>query len=745
MANKENNQPVEPIQPPWKNILLKRLMDTKEELFIITPVLKVNVIKLITNILLNEPPTGPFKLRLMTKLNEEHIIDGKSDLEALELLGNLQLGPQFKLEFRGVENLNANVFIFDKKAAIIISGGLSLKALESNLEYGFMVTDQKLVDKICKDFDEYWKESDELTNPDFKYFIAQIQEHDTSMGGFLKQGSSVKPHGEDLEDVSPLEGETLAKKYLSEARDHEEMDEYEQALEYYNKALLATPNNVDILRDKAVLLRDELKRSGDALETFNKILFFEPKDERASLDSGILLAKAHKYWDALIKLDVASEANPGNETAWYWKGKILSDTPGRVEDAIRCLDEVIKIDPNNEKAWYLKGKILCKDLDRYSEADRCFNTVSRINPKNEQALSDKGKNLFDNLKKPLEAIKCFDRITKANKTNPIGWFFKGKILSEAFQKNEDAQRCFAEAIRLNETYKDALFYQGKILATKLSKQDEAKKIFEKLHEVDKKNIEALFELGLLNGKHFKDSETALHNFLTALQIRLSEEDSKKLKEDSEIKFDRYSEVLKFLDEVTVSNPRKAIAWYEKGAILDRIYSRFEDALKCFDATTKLDMEFIDAWYDKGMILFSVYGRNDDAIKCLNKVISLEKNNENAWFNKGKALMDNEKFEDALACFDKVIKINPKNVNAYESIANALIKLSRLKDAIEYFDKAIELDNLNATLWYNKGNVFLTLRKYPEALLAYKNALNVNPNHELALKNFEMYSDKNNWV
>jgi hypothetical protein len=109
LAPDETGTGIEPIQPPWKNILLKYIKDAKKSITIITPVLKTEAVKWITNILLDDPPEDAFTLRIMTKLNEEEIIDGYSDLEALDMLSNLQLGPNFKLEFRGVENLNANI------------------------------------------------------------------------------------------------------------------------------------------------------------------------------------------------------------------------------------------------------------------------------------------------------------------------------------------------------------------------------------------------------------------------------------------------------------------------------------------------------------------------------------------------------------------------------------------------------------------------------------------------------------
>ena len=745
MAETETSTGIEPIQPPWKNILLKHIKDAEKSITIITPVLKTEVVKWITNILLDDPPEGAFTLRIMTKLNEEEIIDGYSDLEALDMLSNLHLGPGFKLEFKGIENLNANIYIFDNKTAIVNSAGLSSNALLSNIEYGFKITDKKIIEQINADFESYWSSADELKIPDLRYFIAQIQEHDTSVDGFLKLGSFVKPHGKDFKEMGPIEGETLAKRYVSKARDQEEMGEFESSLEYYNKALVAAPSNIDILRDKAILLRDELDRPEDALETFKKILTIDSKDERVSLEAGILQVKSHRYWDALINLDITTQVNPGNADAWYWKGEILKDTPGRVKDALLCLDEVIKIDPNYDKAWFLKGEILSENLERYSEADRCFNTVTRINPKNEEAWFKKGLNLNKNLKQPLDAVKCFDRVTKFNKESAPGWFYKGMILSESFKKDSEAHRCLSEAIKLKPDYSEALFYDANLLANKLSRASDSIELLKKLLEFNDNNEDVLLALGLIYGKYLDDSKSALANILRAFQIKHPEESTKNTQTYFGIKFEQHSELLKFLDNITISEPKNKIAWYEKGAILDRVFSRFDDALKCFDEATRLDIDFKDPWYDKGVILFTVYGRNDDAVKCLNKVISLDRNDENAWYIKGKSLMDGQKYEDALACFEKVIKINPNNYHAFENIANSLINLSRFKDAMEYFDKAINLSKENANIWYNKGNAYLQLRKYSEALKCYKNSLNKNPNHEMALKNFELYSDKSNWV
>jgi len=63
---------------------------------------------------------------------------------------------------------------------------------------------------------------------------------------------------------------------------------------------------------------------------------------------------------------------------------------------------------------------------------------------------------------------------------------------------------------------------------------------------------------------------------------------------------------------------------------------------------------------------------------------------------------------------------------------------------EECNKAIELYEYDIDAWYNKGNVLVHLKRFEDALTCFETAINLNPTHESAAKNFEHYSDKENW-
>ena len=58
-------------------------------------------------------------------------------------------------------------------------------------------------------------------------------------------------------------------------------ENYEDALSYFEQALILEPNNADIWNKKGVALRS-LGRYDEALECFNKSLSLDPRDNKAS-------------------------------------------------------------------------------------------------------------------------------------------------------------------------------------------------------------------------------------------------------------------------------------------------------------------------------------------------------------------------------------------------------------------------------------------------------------------------------
>jgi len=69
------------------------------------------------------------------------------------------------------------------------------------------------------------------------------------------------------------------------------------------------------------------------------------------------------------------------------------------------------------------------------------------------------------------------------------------------------------------------------------------------------------------------------------------------------------------------NPKDALLWFEKGAVLNKL-DKPNEALKAFDKSIEINPESTNSWYEKGLILKEL-GNEADAMNCFRKVLELD--------------------------------------------------------------------------------------------------------------------------
>lgn len=129
----------------WNEVLGGAFHDTSSEVRIVCPFIKMNTIER----LLRQGQSSV--LQIITRFNLGDFADGVSDLAALRFL--LEKGAQI----RGVRNLHAKLYIFDKRRVVVTSANLTDAGLTRNQEFGFVAEDAEIVAR-CRDyFDDLWK------------------------------------------------------------------------------------------------------------------------------------------------------------------------------------------------------------------------------------------------------------------------------------------------------------------------------------------------------------------------------------------------------------------------------------------------------------------------------------------------------------------------------------------------------------------------------------------------------------
>lgn len=133
----------------------------------------------------------------------------------------------------------------------------------------------------------------------------------------------------------------------------------------------------------------ELKRHGEAIDSFEKALAVDDEDMDSAIEIGCSLAAMGRTDAAIKQLDEVIEDAEGTDaavSAMEHKARIL-DGIGKAEDAAEVCDEIMALDPDNTGALLRKGRILARSNRRLA-ALSCISVARYCDPDHGEAKRD---------------------------------------------------------------------------------------------------------------------------------------------------------------------------------------------------------------------------------------------------------------------------------------------------------------------------------------------------------------------
>ncbi|KAG8148266.1 putative Transmembrane and tetratricopeptide repeat containing 3 protein [Naja naja] len=194
------------------------------------------------------------------------------------------------------------------------------------------------------------------------------------------------------------------------------------------------------------------------------------------------------------------------------------------------------------------------------------------------------------------------------------------------------------------------------------------------------------------------------------------------------------------------NKNNAKLWNNVGHALEN-EKNFERALRFFIQATQVQPDDIGAHMNVGRT-YKNLNRTREAeesylvAKSLmpqiipgKNMLRVAPNHLNVYINLANLIRANEsRLEEADQLYRQAISMRPDFKQAYISRGELLLKMNKPLQAKEAYLRALELDRSNADLWYNLAIVYIELKDPSEALKNFNQALELNPNHKLALFN-----------
>ncbi|MEQ8972911.1 MAG: tetratricopeptide repeat protein [Coleofasciculus sp. C1-SOL-03] len=480
--------------------------------------------------------------------------------------------------------------------------------------------------------------------------------------------------------MTPSQGqdinEYLAQQWLQQGYEYCKLEQFEQAIASFDKALQIKPDYHLAWCSRGVAL-GHLGENEKAIKSFDKALQFKPDDQLAWRNRGLVLVHLGKYKKAIASFDKALQFKPDDHEVWNSKGAVLCDNLGRDKKAIASFDKALQIKPDYHLAWHKRGLAL-KHLGEYEKAIACYDKALQFKPDDHLAWYNRGLAL-DYLGEYKKAIASYDKALQFKPDLHEAWNSRGVVLCDNLGRYKDAIISFNQALQFKPDDHLAWHNRGVALLglreykKAIANYDKALQLKPDFHNAWDKQGVALFGL--------REYKKAIANYDKALKIK----------------------------------PDYYEAWNNRGNVLADL-GEYEEAIANYDKALKIKPDYYEAWNNQGLALAQL-GEYEKAITNCDKAIQFKPDFHDAWHNRGNALAYLGEHEEAIVCYDKALQFKPDFHDAWLNRGIAAGN-SRHYNPEAATVLQFQFPNISPIL----PNPALTQRGYPGELLSYQEGL-----------------------
>ena len=250
---------------------------------------------------------------------------------------------------------------------------------------------------------------------------------------------------DDFENVSDeLNDITDSSIIFTQGLDFYENHDYNESLNYFDKALELNPNDSEIIYYKSLALAN----LGDfeiALDMIERAINLNSKEDRYWNDKANFLTRVGNFDEAEKCFNKAIELNPTDSVLFANKGFMYLQTD-RPEKALESYKKAYDLDRNNIHNIVCMANVYIELYD-FPKADEYFTKAAMIDDENEEYLTAMAHYMMfqDNLN---ESIEYWDKLLEISPDRADVWMYKSMIYM--MMNNEfDASKCIEKAYEID--------------------------------------------------------------------------------------------------------------------------------------------------------------------------------------------------------------------------------------------------------------------------------------------------------
>jgi len=215
--------------------------------------------------------------------------------------------------------------------------------------------------------------------------------------------------------------------------------------------------------------------------------------------------EAEAAYHQAIKLD------PQDATPWNNLGLLLSQQPGRGEEAEAAYRQAIELDPQDATPWNNLGYLLSLQPGRGEEAEAAFRQAIKLDPQHARLWNNLGNLLSQPPGRGEEAEAAYRQAIELDPRDAAPWYNLGLLLSQQPGCGEEAEAAYRQAIELDPQYAAPWNNLGYLLSQQPGRGEEAEAAYRRAAELDPQDAGPWNNLGHLLSEqpgHQNEAEAA---------------------------------------------------------------------------------------------------------------------------------------------------------------------------------------------------------------------------------------------
>ena len=308
---------------------------------------------------------------------------------------------------------------------------------------------------------------------DLRYWEAQV--HIDS--GRLSKAMEVL---EELEKLEPYNEEIL----LHKAGIFSQQRNYRRAIEHYRRALELAQDGLDEIYLDLAFEHENLEEFDEAIDCLKKALEIAPENEAVLYELAYAFDLAGAHDASIVFFRHFTNEHPYSAVAWYDLGNALA-AKERLEESNEALDLALAIDEKMSAACFSKARNLVV-MARYEEAIVCYRETLTHDGPQAITFSYIGE-CFEKMERFEQALIHYDQSLALDPAWVDAWVGRG-VVKDLQGRLTEALKDLEYASKLQPDNADAWFYLGNVLG-RMTRYDEAFAAYTRLNTIEPQSLE----------------------------------------------------------------------------------------------------------------------------------------------------------------------------------------------------------------------------------------------------------------